>query len=148
MREVRPASAIYTDKVSSCPTLYEGSPKCQRFRHNMTGIAWGKLRGFSWWASGALFVWFPTFEPDSENFQERIMGAGTALGLYNVSPQYQQHNASPANCISSSAEYKDDSKTQNLNDFRLWASFLELSRNHRCALSRKLRGDEKSGVYQ
>ena len=47
------------------------------------------------------------------------MGAGTALGLYNVSPQYQKHNASPANCISSSAEYKDDSKTQNLNDFRL-----------------------------
>ena len=30
------------------------------------------------------------------------MGAGTALGLYNVSLQYQQHNASHANCISSS----------------------------------------------
>ena len=49
------------------------------------------------------------------------MGAGTALGLYNVSLQYQQHNASHANCISnvSSAEYKEDSKTQNLNDFQL-----------------------------
>ena len=81
-------------------------------------------------------------------FQERIMGAGTALGLYNVSLQYQQHNASHANCISSSAEHKEDSKTQNLNDFQLWASFLELSRNHRCALSRKLWGVEKSGVYQ
>ena len=66
------------------------------------------------------------------------MGAGTALGLYNVSLQYQQHNASHANCISSSAEHKEDSKTQNLNDFQLRASFLELSRNHRCALSRKL----------
>ena len=37
-------------------------------------------------------------------FQERIMGAGTALGLYNVSLQYQQHNANRANCISRSAE--------------------------------------------
>ena len=27
------------------------------------------------------------------------MGAGTALGLYNVSLQYEQHNASHANCI-------------------------------------------------
>ena len=49
------------------------------------------------------------------------MGAGTALGLYNVSLQYQQHNASRVNCtgISSSAEHKEDSKTQNLNDFQL-----------------------------
>ena len=54
-----------------------------------------------------------------EKNQERIMGAGTALGLYNVSVQYQQHNASHANCISSSAEHKEDSKTQNLNDFQL-----------------------------
>ena len=36
------------------------------------------------------------------------MGAGTALGLENVSLQYQQHNASHANCISSSAEHKDE----------------------------------------
>ena len=43
-------------------------------------------------------------------FQESIMGAATALGLYNVSLQYQQHNASHANCISS-LEHKEDSKT-------------------------------------
>ena len=48
------------------------------------------------------------------------MGAGTTtLGLHNASLQYQQHNASHANCISSSAEHKEDSKTQNLNDFQL-----------------------------
>ena len=49
------------------------------------------------------------------------MGAGTALGLYNVSLQYQQHNASHAYCklISSSVEHKEDSKTQNVNDFQL-----------------------------
>ena len=55
------------------------------------------------------------------------MGAGTTLGLHNASLQYQQHNASHVICISSSAEHKEDSKTQNLNDFQLWASFLELS---------------------
>ena len=38
------------------------------------------------------------------------MGAGTALGPYNVSLQHQQHKASRANCISSSAERKEDSK--------------------------------------
>ena len=47
------------------------------------------------------------------------MGAGTVLGLYNVSLQYQQHNANRANCISSSTEHKEDSKTQNLKDFQL-----------------------------
>ena len=49
------------------------------------------------------------------------MGAGTASGLYNVSLQYQQHNASHANCITiiSLAEHKEDSKTPNLNDFQL-----------------------------
>ena len=47
------------------------------------------------------------------------MGAGTALGQYNVSLQYQQHNAGRANCIRSSGEHKEDSKTQNLNDFQL-----------------------------
>ena len=47
------------------------------------------------------------------------MGAGTALGLYNVSLQYQQHNASHANCIISSAEHNEDSKTQTLKDFQL-----------------------------
>ena len=56
-------------------------------------------------------------------FQERIMGAGTALGLYNVSLQYQQHNASHANSISRSAEHKEDSKTLNSKDFQLWVSF-------------------------
>ena len=50
-------------------------------------------------------------------FQERIMGAGTALGLYNVSLQYQQHNASHANCISSSAEHKRIQKR------RIWMIF-------------------------
>ena len=43
-------------------------------------------------------------------FQERIMGAGTVLGLYNVSLQYQQYNANRANCISSSTEHKEHSK--------------------------------------
>ena len=38
------------------------------------------------------------------------MGADTALGLYNVSLQYQQYNASRASSISS-AEHKEDSKT-------------------------------------
>ena len=140
----------------------------------LTGIAWGKSRDFSWRASASndqlssnwpvlhegssealadelaelYFYGFQLWSRIPRIFQERIMGAGTALGLYNVSLQYQQHNASHANCISSSAEHKEDSKTQNLNDFQLWASFLELSRNHRCALSRKLWGVEKSGVYQ
>ena len=59
MREVREVSAIEEDKLASCPALYEevrevsaiedklasypalyeGNPKCQRFKHNMTGIA-------------------------------------------------------------------------------------------------------------
>ena len=47
------------------------------------------------------------------------MGAGTALGLYNVPLQYQQRNTSHANCIISSAEHKEDSKTQNLNELQL-----------------------------
>ena len=59
------------------------------------------------------------FEAGFREFFRKIMGAGTALGLYNVSLQYQQHNASHANCISSSAEHKEDSKTQNWNDFQL-----------------------------
>ena len=32
------------------------------------------------------------------------MGAGTALELYNAPQQYQQHNASSADCITSSAK--------------------------------------------
>ena len=47
------------------------------------------------------------------------MVAGTVLGLYNASLQYQQHNANRATCISSSAEHKEDSKTQRLNDIQL-----------------------------
>ena len=47
------------------------------------------------------------------------MGAGTTLGLYNVSLQYQQLAMLIANCVSSSAEHKEDPKTQNLNDFQL-----------------------------
>ena len=92
----------------------------------------------------AEFVWFSAaLKLDSENFPGRIMGAGTAFGLYNTSLQYQQQNASRASCVSS-AEHKEDSKTLNLKDFQMWTRFLELSRNHRCALSRKLWGVEKS----
>ena len=47
------------------------------------------------------------------------MGAGTAFVLSNVSKQYQQHNATHANCIGSSAEHKEHSKTRNLNDSQL-----------------------------
>ena len=37
------------------------------------------------------------------------MGAGTVLGLYNVSLQSQQYNANRANRISSSTEHKEHS---------------------------------------
>ena len=152
MREVRPVSAIYADKVSSCPTLYEGSPRCQRFRHNMTGIAWGKFRGFSWWASGAIFIWFPALKPDSDKFSGKNNGSGhcvrTVQCLSTIIIISNTTLAMLTVLVAPTAEHKEDSKTQNLNDFRLWASFLELSRNHRCALSRKLWGDEKSDVYQ
>ena len=49
-----------------------------------------------------------SFEAGFREFFRKEMGAGTALGLYNVSLQYQQHDASHANCISSSAEHKED----------------------------------------
>ena len=60
-----------------------------------------------------------SFEAGFREIFRKIMGAGTVFGVYNVALQYQQHNASHANCISSSAEHKEDSKTQNLNDFQL-----------------------------
>ena len=37
MREVREVSAIEAYKLTSCPALYEGSSKCQRFKHNNRG---------------------------------------------------------------------------------------------------------------
>ena len=46
------------------------------------------------------------------------MGAGTALGLYNVSLQYQQYNANRANCISNSTEHKEHSKRGIWKTFR------------------------------
>ena len=54
------------------------------------------------------------------------MGAGTVLGLYNVSLQYQQHNANRGNCISSATEHKEGPKYAKIDEICSFLSFQEV----------------------